>query len=581
MQRVLGFLFLSLILSSCTVGRWTVVDEYAVDTNSDPVVAEQRDILIVDEYPTVDKPVIGFEARQIVTKEYEQRVKVERTVQKYRPRWGFLIAALGGAALSVYTANSSALIPGASPAQRISLNATAGILAALAVTNLEPSGEPIQTGESQLMRSTGTEAIQDTTQSVRLDNLLSARVVVSYENTVLFEQSDIALSQNRLEINLGAFAEDLPDSINEQSELTVEVECADYNTSVSVLASDFLSRYITINTPITFLRNAPRENGANVLTEIGEGSQLEFLEKQEGWYKVRYREIEAYIEQSAGFVEWISTAESGPAVLVEFADVPFGEIDVEKAVPVLKSNNPNDRGLILSNGINNSMGNRQYLERDHRLFRFYLQSAFQLGEDQVVEYQNQNPEDWVSRLNNLPFMNGSGSLMVYLTGHAMVPHGGPGREIVLAHENEEGERSHISLQSVFELLSQTEPEFMYLFIDLQYHNGGQNGNGSSRNEERLLLNRVAEQFLDGNPNSVLIFSTLPGQKSHIYTGAADENKRHHIFNYYLAEALQQRKTGMEELIRHLESNVDYTARRLHDRPQEIRAYGNRELNLAN
>jgi hypothetical protein len=51
------------------------------------------------------------------------------------------------------------------------------------------------------------------------------------------------------------------------------------------------------------------------------------------------------IERDAGDVEWISTAESGPALIFEFAEVPFGEIDVENALPVIKRNNPDDRAV--------------------------------------------------------------------------------------------------------------------------------------------------------------------------------------------------------------------------------------------
>jgi hypothetical protein len=37
---------------------------------------------------------------------------------------------------------------------------------------------------------------------------------------------------------------------------------------------------------------------------------------------------------------------------------------------------------------------------------------------------------------------------------------------------------------------------------------------------------------------------------------------------------------MSELVRHLENNVDYTSRRLHDEPQEVRGYGNFMLDIA-
>lgn len=579
MRRAVLLIFLSLIISSCTVGRWTVAEEQVIDTNSDPVELEQIDVMNVESYPTVDRPIITFTAQQIVTRQYTKRVQVERTVQKYRPRWGFLITALGGALFSAIAANSSQVISSPSPSQRIALNATAGVLAALAITNLEPDGEPIRTGESQLMRSTGVEIVQDTLSVDNINTEQTATVRVHYDQNVIFEQADIVPSQNRIEINLGAIANELPDDIQGDSELTINVEYAEFNTSVPVSIDDFLSRFITINSPITSLRSSPQTNENNILAEVGEGSQLELLEEHsENWFRVRYREVDVYVEKEAGQMKWLSTVESGPAVLVEFANIPFGEIDVESRVPVLKTQNPDDRALVITNGLNNYLGSRQYLARDHQLFRFYMQSALRIPQNNIEEIESTVPDDWISQLNELPYMNQSGALFIYLTGFATVEENGSVRDILLTYEDQDGETSNISLASVFELLKQTEPEKLFLFVDLDYMQ--QEQNGVSRNEERLLLDRIAGQFVEDLPNSVLIFSSLPGQQSNLYTGSSDENMRHHIFNYFLAEAIQQRKTSIDDLIRHLENNVDYTARRLHDRSQEIRVYGNRELNLA-
>jgi hypothetical protein len=100
-----------------------------------------------------------------------------------------------------------------------------------------------------------------------------------------------------------------------------------------------------------------------------------------------------------------------------------------------------------------------------------------------------------------------------------------------------------------------------------------NSNGG---KQQRLANRLIRNF----PNAFVLFGNRVGQSSSVYTGSGDDDKRHHIFPYFWAEAIQQRKTQMADLVRHLENNVDYTSRRLHDEPQEVRGYGNFMLDIA-
>jgi len=93
------------------------------------------------------------------------------------------------------------------------------------------------------------------------------------------------------------------------------------------------------------------------------------------------------------------------------------------------------------------------------------------------------------------------------------------------------------------------------------------------------MEKLAENILSIQPESVLIFSSRPSQTSRVYSGGGDDNKYHSVFTYYWAEALQQRKVQVSELISHIQNNVDYTSRRLFDRPQEIQVFGNLSIDL--
>lgn len=568
-----------MFLVSCSAGRWTVADQQAVDLSEEPDVLERQTILLADQFPTVENPVIGFSAYDISTKEYTHRVQVERTIQKYRPRGVFLITTLAGAAFSFIAANTDAMMPSATVSQKVAMNMAGGVLGVLSVMNLEPTGEPIETGESRLIRKSGTEVVQDTTQSLSTIENTTAEVSVSFHERVIFSQKDVELTGNKLEINLGAFAEELEQPVDKNSEIAVELSFAGSDTREIVPVKDFLSEYVTVTTPIAMLRSSPEITDNNIVTEVGEGSQLELLAEETGsWYRVRYNESEVFLQQNSGDIEWISTFDSGPALLVEFAEVPFGEIDVERFIPVLKTPAPADRGLILTNsGNNNHIGSRQYLGRDHRLFRQYLERAFQIHENRVQEYENDDPDDWAEALSDVSPMHGEGLLLVNLTGFATIHN----NELMLVHQDEGDALTRTPFRIVFEALKNANPGKVVIFVDVSYQREGvQYQNGPNSNGYRTVMRQLADVILNDLPESAVIFSNMPGQQSSLYTSQADGNKRHHIFNYFLAEALQQRKTRISDLIQHLQNNVDYTSRRLHDQPQEVRAFGNMSLNLA-
>ena len=576
MSRIGLLIFFSLFFASCTVGRWTVADQEAIDTTAEPVTIQQKTAFLVEEHPTVEKPIIVFAPYTISSKEYSKRVKVERTIQKYRPRGWFMATALTGAAFSFLAANTDAVISSDSAPQKLAMNITGGVLAILSVVNLEPTGEAIQTGETRLMRKSGSEIVQDTTRSDLTDNA-SADVKVYFGGTEVFSRKDVEITDSRFEINLAALADDIGRHTGEDSEIDIEVSFEEAQTHARIPVRNFLSKYINITEPIAYLRNSPDLNENNVISEVGEGSQLEFLEESGSWYKVKYQEMNVFLQKNAGKIEWITTFDSVSAPLFEFDEVPFGEIDVENLVPVLKTPNSRDRGIIISNGQNNFIGTRQYLERDHRLFRHYLRTALQVNENRIQVFKNPHPADWAATLSSIEDMYGQGSLFVYISGFATVRNG----EILLSSKNEDEEFIQTPLEVIFESLKQSRPERMYVFVDVDYQpETAQYESNTRTNGYRSVLQQTADVILQDAPNSIVVFSSMPSQSSSLYTGQSGENKRHSIFNYYLADALKKKNSEISDLIQHLQNNVDYTSRRLHDRPQEVRAFGNMSLNLA-
>lgn len=571
-----------LILTSCTSTRWIITEEYELDGSATPEILDYKSELLIDKYPTPEDPVIRFTAYEITESQYPLRVKVERSVQQYQPRWGFFLLTAAGATFSFLAANSDIIVPSVSSSQKIALNTAGGILSVLSFMNMQPSGEPIFTGESQLMRQSGTEVLQDTIRTTFSDIDNVTDVIVTYEDDVLFNQGGVEFNNSSIELNLSSFSNPLSGRVNEESDIGIYLMLGDVEFEFMVPISSFLAPFLNVTDAVTLLRTSPATSTVNILTEVGRGSFLEIIEddfESDDWYKVQYQNTEAYVLKESGVIEWLTTAESGPALVFEFADLPFGEIDVENTVPILKRENPSDRALIISNGIDNQIEQRQYLERDHQLFNHYMTTALQIDSERVNVAFESGEGEIRSFSGFIPGMNSEGSLIVYLSGSATVEEVDGSPEVVLNYENRDGVFSSYLLSDVLLELVNIEPESLIIFVDLNYANRV-NGNSGLRNGNNISLNRLANRLISEFPNTAIVFSNRIGQSSNIYTGLIDGNKRHHIFNYFWAEALKQRKSRVADLVRHLENNVDYTSRRLHDTPQEIQAFGNLTINLA-
>lgn len=577
MKRSLLLVFCLLITSSCSSSRWVVTDQNAVDMNQEPVILNEKHILLLQKKPSVEDPVMSFATYKVIEQEYAERVRVERSVQKYRPKWKFLVLGMTGAIFAATAGNTNLILPSVSAGQQIAFNVTAALLAGLSFTNMEPAGEPIYTGESKLQRRSGSEVITDTLRTDSLDQDLNIRLDIFYQGENIFSESDIVISDGTFDINPALFLQYMGDDIRSDSSIEVMLAYNGFESSYSVPVADFLAPFVTITRPVAILRNAPNVSELNVVTEVGNGSSLELIGRySEEWYRVQFGGSEVFVSQNAGEVEWMSEVEAGSPDIFEFADVPFGEIDVENSVPVLRQNNPNDRAIILTNGFTGSSEPRQYLSRDHELFRFYMRYALQMDESQIFQVEIDSTGNWQESLSAVSPMDSTGTLVVYLSGSGFVDNSS---NIYLKQVNATADSSQLET-TVLKSFERINPFSLVLLTDLEFSNVNPSNNQDGSRDFQTALQQFSNNILRRIPNSAIIFSHRTGQQSSLYIGRGTENKRHHIFNYYLADALKKRNTEIAEIVRHLENNVDYTSRRLHDRPQEIQAFGNLTIDLS-
>jgi hypothetical protein len=576
---LLGILLIA--VSGCTTSKWTVINEKAVDSSEEPDVVQNSTQLILELKPTIENPVIRLAPYNIVQREFAERVQVQRTVQEYKPKWGFALLALTGSAVSFFAANSDYLLPSATTTQRITLNTTAAVLTLLASTNLKEKGDPILTDETRYLRQTGFDVRTDTLAVDSFSNE-PASITIYKGDEVLLNEPSVSVDSGFIEINLGALSAEVSDQIKANTDFIVSVSYKEFENTYTIPVSDFLEPYVVIQEPVVELRSEAVITRENVIAEVGEGSALLITDMtMDQWIGIEYGNSKAFVQRNNGRIEWRSTAADGPALLVEFANIPFGEIDVESSVPVLKSRNSADKAFVLSGHHENQAGSNQFSDRDIQLFRHYMTTSLGMDGSQVRTIDSSDLPGWTNDLQACEEMTG-GSLHIYLTGFARTYKPDNGAEnLALFHVNEAGNVSTLPLMDLFDQLSTCTPDKMFVYVDLEYVDEVEDGQiisfmNSNGGKQQRLANRLLRNF----PNAFILYGNRIGQSSSVFSRPPADDKRHHIFPYYWAEAIQQRKTQMSELVRHLENNVDYTSRRLHDEPQEVRGFGNFMLDIA-
>ncbi|MGF1670583.1 MAG: hypothetical protein ACFCU6_09055, partial [Balneolaceae bacterium] len=455
------------------------------------------------------------------------------------------------------------------------LNLTGGILSVLTLTNMKPVGDPIKTGENKFMKVSGAVTRPDTLKADIMEGE-QFLISISHRDSLLIKEREIGLNGTSVEIELQSIFNSYHVSGLNPGDLQIYVVHLETNYSFTVPLDEFMKPFAVVENQIAQLRSTPEFSDLNIFTELAEGSALPLLESEDqNWHRVRFGGTDTYLHTDATRIEWRFASDEPGADVVALGDIPFGDIDVENAIPVLKQRNPGDRAIVLSNHRDNQLGNRQWVNRDILLFESYMINGFSMNPNQVMEFESKRSEIIYDRIDRMKF-DSLNTVWTYITGFGKIEEENDKKIVNLVHRDPQNRESIFNLNLYLKELASLEQKRMIVLIDLEFI--------SDRNENSLrsdtdALENLANDVLNIQPMSVIIFSSRPNQTSALFAGRAGDNKRHHVFTYYWAEALQQRKTNVFDLISHIQNNVDYTARRLIDRPQEVQVFGNLDFNL--
>ncbi len=568
MKSLIFILISFLALSACSTTTWIVQQEDAID-RGDYKLLDSELFLRRNGSLSPENPIIQFKINSANTFEYVQRIKTDRYIQRYRPKLGYLLLGVSSSALTGYTALE--LTDPDKTGQQIALLGASASLLGISFLNMKAVGEPQPTGETRLMRKTGTYTDTDTLPAPEpLQETLDYNI--SYNGQALTERNDVQVNENTFNIN---FLEEVNPEIFsgfEQIELNLNVFFRDSLYDFAIPVEDIFEPFVVITSPVTALRNNPEQNPNNVLTDLAQGSQLKLVERQGEWVKVLYGISENWVSVNDVQTIWRPSQFSNQLSVVAIPNVPFGSVDVERDIPRLVSQSSNKYGLIISNqSYSGNNPEKAYAHRDAQLIEKYYTDALGMDPQRVVKSLDVNDnteiEDGLSDLIS-QVDNQDSQLLVYLNGYAKVD---PVTDRVkFLGTSTDSVSSLIDLNSFFDRLAQLEIDQLSVIADLDFI-------GSEESGETLeILSAVVTTQV---PNSVVVFSSAPNQRSYVYAEPNGVQKRHTIFTYFLADALKNRNTNWADIRSFLQRNISFTSRSIFNAPQDILFFGNDSLDI--
>lgn len=502
MIRLRNILILFLLIgSACSSSKWVVENQYEIDRNDFELLSSDQFLTRVGSV-SPQNPVIQFEIKSANTFEYTQRVRTDRYIQRYRPSFKSVLLGLGGASL----ATSAALLIDQPKSTQQALFGTAALVSLASFLNMNPTGNPTPTGEVRLLRRTGSVTETDTV-SASPDLSTDISYTMYHDGEIVAFGDDLEYRNSRFTINLLESFNPEESEYQDDDVITVEIYFNEDIYVNTVPISSFLEQFVVIDTEVTALRDEPVLESRTILTDLAQGSQLRFVEEDNLWYKVLFGISETYVSKSDAYLIWRPTEFASQLSIVTVPNIPFGNIDVESDIPTHVDQNERSYGFVLANReYQGELSERNYAERDAQLMSAYLENAFSFRSGNIRTVTNvENQQQLVLAYNRLANdMRGDQKhLVVYVSGYVT---SGESSEMLL-YGTGGSTSSMINLNSFFSGISRLLVEELIILLDID----------NIDDQDQILIEPLANQILENNPNSAIIVSSSETQRSRNYS----------------------------------------------------------------
>jgi hypothetical protein len=515
--------------------------------------------------------------RNLNTVQYPQRVEQRRFVQRYRPRYGMMLLGLAGSAGLLYVANSNAFLEnGLTDNQRLGVNVSAGVLAAASVFNLKPSGEPVFTGETRLLDEVGLGTRMDTLGRSTNSPVIQTRIEARYKGQTVLSGLNKSATNQELRIDL---VNELPFRSFETSDpgvLELQISTQSQTFTYDIPVDSFLKRYVRVARRNTPIRSSPQDQAGNIVTTVAEASLLPWVSSEQGWFQVLLGLNPVYMRMEDAAVVWMPAG--GVGGMVVSTGQRFGDIDIERNIPQLAALQPDAAAVIIANEryADPLFGNR-FAGRSVDLMKRYFSETLGVPIDRIRVVSDspsslsgswsrfQRNNIW-SELNLNPQTS---RLFVYYAGKGATQNGRP---VLLPIDAPTGEP--IDVTSFLEYLSTLPSASTHVMFETDFVHSI---DGSALASNALQL--ASDALTDAKKGWVLYASDVR-QPSNAYTTEDFRTDRiYGLLTYFICKAFQEEYMTTADLRTYLSRNLTFTSRRLHNRPQDPKWFGDTTLRL--
>lgn len=552
--------------SACSSSKWVVENQYETDRN-DFTLLNASKFLERTGTTSPNSPIISFQLKSENTFEYAQRIKTDRYIQRYKPTFRSIFFGLIGAGI----ASTAALTVSQSNTNKNILFGTAGFVTVASILNMRPVGKPTPTGETRLLRKTGkVEETEIVNSNPQIDDNVS--YAIYYQGSQIIENREIKPTNSVYSVNLIDVLN--PEIFEYDSSDVVELQFYFNQDTYSefIPLTNIFEQFIVISSQVTALRDEPEFDSRNILTDLAFGSQMKLVTENSLFYKVLYGISETWISKTDAYPIWRPSEFASELSIIAIPNIPFGNVDVESNIPSLTTTNNTDTfAFILANGeYQGSLSERTYASRDARLMEEYLEKGFNIPLGNITKALNIDSQRQLNLAYNRlasKLRSPKKQIIIYLSGYVITSENG---SINMVPTVQSDENDLFNLNSLLNSFSDLPVEQIIILADLDFiENDGNNE----------LLESLSSDIIQNNPKTIIIYGSTENQRSRDYSIAGGDQKRHSIFTYFLADAFKNNQISISGIINHLQRNVDYTSRRLHNQPQNVIYFGDTSLIL--
>lgn len=557
-------ILLTIFLTGCTTSRWIANPEPTQDL-SNSVILDSEPQLLISKYPTPNEPTLGLTLVERRLLEVPMVYKSTRVIQKYKPKYGFLAAGVIVAAGTVYLAEN--LDSQTQQSQKNLLRLTAGGFLLGSFLNMNPVGEPLETGETQQFgKASVTQLVDSTTVyteqlKVIFNAALNGEALVTGREFLVNQHYTIDLVD---ELNLSDTQLTTDSSIEIQ--LVTENEVVDLQIDISSI----MNQYIRISNQNTAVRSNTELTETNIITYVAPNSFLPLIDSgDELWYRTTLGASSAFVSKSDGHLVWRVGAGYNSDLIISTSGSQRGSVDIERDIPIIEHRNPDAVAIVVTqDSYSDEIKSVKNTHRSGDLVSEYFTKTLGIYEQNVIRLKSSYFTESINDI--LLESNQDGSfdfdnkdLFFYYSGAGEVTTDSTGVNFkLLSSDGING----IDLRNFLERVTKLNTRSNILILETDFSNGSRVLSSSNYSDS---LKFMVDRFISSNPNSVIFIASEANQLASNYQSSDLRTDRiHGIFTYYFLQSLQSGNRTLPQIRDNLLRNVTFTSRRLHNRAQD-------------